>query len=242
MNPDEELSFKFLKTHFSENVVFEPDGKIPPDFVIDSIVAIEARRLNKQFFDKTNTEGLEQLSIPIRDIFSDVLKSFDSQYSGNSYWVSINFSRPLLTTLRKAKRDMKVALKAFLGADVFNFPYKLRVNDNIVLTINASEPIKGRIFRQAGGLDKNRGGHLVQMYIENINFCIKEKSTKITNYLSKYCPWWLLLVDHMGWGLDKKETEDVFSSIKYLGIFEKVLIISSDGENLLLTISKSNSS
>ena len=51
MNIDEARVFKYLKTHFGENVVFEPDGRVPPDFLVDSMFAVEARRLNQYFFE-----------------------------------------------------------------------------------------------------------------------------------------------------------------------------------------------
>ncbi|MEZ4719401.1 MAG: hypothetical protein R2851_25450 [Caldilineaceae bacterium] len=34
-----------------ENVVYEPDGNIPPDFLVDERIAIEVRRLNQNFVD-----------------------------------------------------------------------------------------------------------------------------------------------------------------------------------------------
>jgi len=156
MNIDEARTFKYLRTNFGENVVFEPDGNIPPDFVINSIFAIEVRRLNQNFFDKEKSEGLEQLSFPIFDVFNDVLKSFDSIYQGNTFWVFIDFERPLTINMQLAKRDMKVALINFLTSGVLNLPYKLSVNPKIEFTIYSSQSISGRIFRPAGGSDHHR--------------------------------------------------------------------------------------
>ena len=80
MNLDEARVFEYLKAHFGNDVVFEPDGMVPPDFIVDSIFAVEVRRLNQQFYSSGMSEGLEQLSVPIFDVFNDVLKSFDSLY------------------------------------------------------------------------------------------------------------------------------------------------------------------
>src|SRR4030065_784423 len=208
MNLDEERVFKYLKAHFGENVVFEPDGKVPPDFLVDSMYAVEARRLNQNFFDKEKSEGLEQLSFPIFDVFKSVLKSFDSLYQGNNYWVAIDFERPLSMSMRQAKKDMEVSLRSFLTYEVRDFPHTLSVSENIDFTIFLSQPISGRVFRTAGSLDLDAGGCVIPMYTGNLRHCINEKSSKVTDYLPKYREWWLYLVDHMGWGLDGRETKD----------------------------------
>lgn len=238
MNLDEARVFKYLKTHFDENVVFEPDGKIPPDFLVDSVIAIEVRRLNQHFFSEGRSEGLEQLSFPIFNVFNDVLKSFDSYYKGNTYWVSIDFERPLSTSMRQAKKDMEISLRSFLASGISEFPHTLSVNAKIKFTVYASQPVGGRVFRPAGGLDGDAGGWVVASYIENLRHCIIEKSAKVAQYLPKYSEWWLYLVDYMGWGLDTRETKNLLSSINDIGNFHRVFIISSDGEVLLASISK----
>ena len=157
MNLDEARVYKYLKTNISENVVFEPDGKVPPDFLVDSVFAVEVRRLNQHFFKEGMSEGLEKLSFPIFDVFNDVLKSFESIYTGNTYSVSIDFERPLSTSMRQAKKDMETALRNFLESGMSEFPYLLSVNPKIEFTIDASKPIRGRVFRPAGGMDGNAG-------------------------------------------------------------------------------------
>lgn len=62
--------------------------------------------------------------------------------------------------------------------------------------------------------------------MQNIPFCVLEKSRKIEIYKSKYKEWWLLLVDYLG--INSMSTEDFsewkqYSPVK--GSFNKVLII-----------------
>ena len=77
----------------------------------------------------------------------------------------------------------------------------------------------------AGGLDHDSGGAILPMYIDNINYCIKQKSMKIDPYLNRYKEWWLLLIDALGWGLDSKESSFVKSEISGLKNFNRMVII-----------------
>lgn len=238
MNLDEKRVFSYLKAYFGENVVFEPDGKIPPDFLVNTVTAVEARRLNQHFFNEGKPKGLEQISFPMFDVFENVLKSFDSSYQGNIYWVSIDFERPIKTPMYQVKRGLEIALKAFLVSGVSELPQSLQVTDNIEFTIYPSSPVVGRVFRPEGGSDNDAGGWVIPSYVENIGHCISEKSSKVRPYLAKYQRWWLYLVDHMGWGLDAEETQELISSISDIGVFDGVFIIGNDGISLLASISK----
>jgi hypothetical protein len=82
MNIDESIVFNFLQRNYGSNVVYEPDGSRPPDFLLNSKIAIEARRLNQQFFSKNKTEGLETLSYQIYGALNDVLLSFVEKLFG----------------------------------------------------------------------------------------------------------------------------------------------------------------
>lgn len=238
MNPDETRVFNYLKTTFGENVVIEPDGKVPPDILVNSAIAIEVRRLNKNFFDGANSEGLEQLSFPMFDVFNDVLMSFDSGYQGKTYWVSIRFERPLNLEMKQVKKDMKIALARFLDSGVSGFPCKLGVNEMIEFTIYYSQPVNGRIFRPANRSDRNADSRVITDYKENLRYCIIEKSSKVAPYLPKYSQWWLFLVDHMGWGLNAVETKDLTDSISDLGKFDGIFILSNNGDHLLASLTK----
>ena len=217
-------------------MVWEPDGNVSPDFLVDSEFAVEARRLNQNFFHNEKSEGLEQLSFPIFDAFNSVLKSFNSRYQGTTYWVAIDFDRPLNMSMRHAKNDMEITLKNFLINGVSQYPQLLFVNAKIEFTVFPSQPIGGRVFRPAGGVDGDAGGWVIPTYKDNLRLCIIEKSLKVANYLPKYHVWWLYLVDHMGWGLDISETKDLISSISDIGNFDGVFIFSNDGETLLTSI------
>jgi hypothetical protein len=51
MKSEERIAENYLTSLGFENVVFEPDGNIPPDFFVDDRIAVEVRRLNQHFFE-----------------------------------------------------------------------------------------------------------------------------------------------------------------------------------------------
>ena len=65
MDATEKLVAKHLKHRGYANVVYEPDGNIPPDFLVDGTIAIEVRRLNQNHFDGPDAKGLEEVAIPL---------------------------------------------------------------------------------------------------------------------------------------------------------------------------------
>jgi len=67
MNHDEQIAYKYLCRRFeAKRVVYEPDGNIPPDFVVLDGPAIEVRRLNLNNFSKPHPKAIEESTIPLR--------------------------------------------------------------------------------------------------------------------------------------------------------------------------------
>jgi hypothetical protein len=145
----------------------------------------------------------------------------------------MDFERPLNMGMRQIRKAMVRALQAFLESDLSELPYILPVTEDIEFTIYPSSQAVGRVFRLAGGSDDDAGGWVIPIYIENLRHCISEKSKKVMDYLANYQQWWLYLVDHMGWGLDGSETQDIVSSISDIGVFDGVFILSNSGTSLL---------
>ena len=45
MNKDEQIAESYLESLELGAVIYEPDGKVPPDFLVDRRIAVEVRRL-----------------------------------------------------------------------------------------------------------------------------------------------------------------------------------------------------
>jgi hypothetical protein len=233
MHAEETVVEKYLHMTYGENIVYEPRGRdTTPDFSVNGVYAIEVRRLNQQFFDGENTEGLEQLSFPLYDVLKEVLASFKMQNPQKTFWIFMDYERPLGKNMREIKLEMQVSLEKFLQAEV-PLPHSVQVNSNIEFHIYPSSSTSGRVFQYGGEFDGDAGGGNISIYLENIRHCIAEKTLKIKQYKPLYKEWWLCLVDCMEIGLDVGEIKEVKSSISDLGEFNKVVVINHTGEYLL---------
>jgi hypothetical protein len=133
---------------------------------------------------------------------------------------------------------MKSALMKFLDVKSSNFPYEIPVNSEINFSFYESNPGNGKLFTAGGRTDSNAGGWVVSIYSENIRHCIEEKSSKIFTHLQRYSDWWLYLVDCIGFWLDTDEISEVVKLVGNTGSFNKVCLLSYDGQNVLATMTK----
>jgi hypothetical protein len=225
MNDEEKIVHKLLKKDYPEQIIFEPDGNIPPDFKIGDNRAVEVRRLNQNFFQEDQVEGLEKLSIPIFDAFHEVLISFGKQKSDFSYFVGMLFERPIDLDIYALKKLIKEKLKSFLYNPDQTFPFSFAITDEVELIIQKTQSNNKHLFRPMGGMDNDAGGFIISMYIENIRYCIYEKSEKTKSHLHRYNEWWLYLVDRMVWDLDIYDIKEITKNIQDIGNFDKVSII-----------------
>jgi len=223
MNPDEKIVFDYLLQLNVGEVIWEPGGNTPPDFSINSKIAVEARRLNQNYQNSDSYEGLEILSSSLEDVMSEVFHSFDERYTGKSYFVGYFYKRPI-GSVNKLKKEIKLQLIKFLNENM-SVPTEIPFGDNFQLWIIDRPPLPGVTFRLAGLLDHDSGGFIVSEYVKNINLCIQEKNNKIQNYLHKYLEWWLVLVDQTDLIMDAEDQPQIVPNINCLGSFNQLLVI-----------------
>lgn len=72
-NQDELRAKKYLQTLHYTTLEYEPLGNVTPDFVIDDKIAVEVRRLNKNYVSENGLVHLEDVEIPILTKDIDVL-------------------------------------------------------------------------------------------------------------------------------------------------------------------------
>jgi len=234
MNREEKIVETYLKSMGFKDVVFEPDGNITPDFSIDGKIAVEVRRLNQQFFTKDEVQGLEETRMPLFKLLESSLRVFDSQYQGRSYWVSIRFHRPVQKG-NFIKKAIVKALTDFLSRP-FPPPWDVKVTENIYCHIYPSQVVEGKVFRFAGGTDRESGGWVLAEFIKNFNHCVEEKTEKIKGYHDKYNSWWLILVDQIAHGFNKSEKDEVKSLVNVHISWDKVIVLDSLTGNDILEI------
>jgi hypothetical protein len=233
MKAEEQVAKNYLDGLRVGAVSFEPDGNIPPDFSLGSRSGVEVRKLNQQHFGETVPKGLEELAIPLWKMLAEEIPKFDTHYRGRSYWVGVEFGRPFQESRVETAKALRLSLKDFLRRGG-RAPAELAVSDNLKLIICPASPVRPRVFRLGGGMDWDSGGGLIPMYVDNISYCIEEKSQKIAAYADRYEHWWLLLVDFLGWGLDGRDESELRAGIITLGRFDRVIVIGNQyGERRL---------
>ena len=236
MDYSEQIVFQHLKRLYGDVV---PQKDDPPDMVVNPSIGVEVRRLNLNFFKDGKIEGLENLSSDLFVVVDDVLDSLNSLHTGKkSYWVDVDYQRPLTSDFRHLKKEMKQVLRNFLALNTTNFPYRIFVNSEITFLLRERHLNDGNLFRVSGSIDFNFGGAEISVYAQNLRHCITEKSSKIRTHLPKYNEWWLYLVDQTGFSLDQKEISKVVNMVENTGNFDKVFILSYDGQNIIATMSK----
>jgi hypothetical protein len=236
MNQEERTAEKFLKGLSKGEVVFEPNGNVPPDFSVGPKVAVEVRRLNQNYFGPGRATGLEEDSIPLHRKLNEVLSSYDQDFDGESYWVGLTYKRPLQKSFRKTGQAMCKALDGFLKGPRTT-PTELAVSDGIWLEILPATPVHDHVFRHGITSDDDSGGFIETLYIQNITHCIQEKVSKVRPFEGQFEDWWLILVDTvMAWDLEPSEVARIRPGIVSNSVFDKVIVIDYHGDTCLLEI------
>jgi len=76
-----------------------------------------------------------------------------------------------------------------------------------------------------GGYTDDSGGWLLSIMEENLKLCIDEKSAKVARVRSKYAEWWLVLVDHIGYGLGLHDQKMLKEKISISHNLDKVIVL-----------------
>jgi hypothetical protein len=223
MKPEEQMAATYLGALGLGSPKYEPDGNIPPDFLLSASIAVEVRRLNKHVEVNGKNEGLEQAEIPLMKTVEATLRSFDKSWAGSTYFAFIRFSRPIPARKTLASR-LATVLKAFLQ-DPSQPHRKIFVDPALSIDLISATPVSNRTFLIGGNSDPDRGGWVVDDYRANIQLCSDEKAAKVANYRAKYATWWLLLVDFIGYGLDEFDREQLKRSAPIAHGWNKIVVI-----------------
>jgi hypothetical protein len=219
---------KHVEDHFKgrgyTNIVYEPDGNIPPDFLLDGQVAVEVRRLNQNHFDGGDAKGLKEVAIPLWWRVKRLVESFGPPTSGESWFVYFRFSRPV-----EAWKSFEPMLRS--GLDSFiSMPIKSRMvlamgqGFELEVFCRTSSP-HATLFVMGGCSDQQSGGWLLAEMQTNIRHCASEKARKVAKLQPKYPVWWLALVDHIGYGLDDFDREMFRQQVSVEHSWDKIILI-----------------
>lgn len=233
MKREEKIVNHYLESCGFKKIKYEPDGKVPPDFVINDKIAIEVRRLNENYFKDGRIIGHQEESIRLWDFLTNFLDEYRNENLRMSYWLSIEFGRPI-PKLSVFKKLLKIKLD-----DYFNNTEKeeiIEITPTVKFHIYPKKEEINPNIHLVASLDENSGGAVLKISLSNINHCIQEKTDKIEEFRKNYSEWWLILVDKLIYGLSKSsETDIIKEQIILPEVWKKLIIITPELKEPVIT-------
>jgi len=223
MNQDEKIAYDYLVHENYSSIVYEPDGNIPPDFLVNNKIAIEVRRLNQHKLVNGVYKPIEELGFKLIPRIAKTLKELETNDFESSILVTVYYQRPLKVNtklLNKLKTEIKNKLP------LTTKEIKIDIDYNLQLKLYQSK-LKFSSSISIGAIhDLDGGGFVVSNIYDNLKLILKEKKRKTLPYHEKYKTWWLILIDYIGYNLDKVDIQQLNSAPRLKTIFNKVLLLS----------------
>lgn len=224
MDGSERLINDFLGHRGYKDIKYEPDGNIPPDFLVDGHIAVEVRRLHKQHEAVTGPESLEQVAIPLWRGIEKLAHSFGPPRNGESWFIWHRVVRPVeWKTVMPAVRSF---LNSFSQRAVRNGD-RLEFDDGFYVEIIRAGTPRDHYFTMAGSTDPETSGFIVADIAKYLPDLASEKSAKIARFRSKYPEWWLAFADRIGWGLDQHDQAQLRAAIPRPKGWDKVFLVNA---------------
>ena len=224
MDDSEKLAKAYLCHLGFDDIVYEPDGNVPPDFLVDGKIAVEVRRLNQNELTDSGPRGLEETEIPFRMKLRKLLMTLGPPRSGVSWFVHYSFRRPLPEP-RELFSSLHQFLREFQDNESGETPCRTVLNDGVEIELSRAGDTHPTFFLLGGGVDEDSGGWVFGETERNLRICIDEKTSKVRPFRHKYPQWWLILIDRMGYGVDECDRELFSQRLKVQHDWDKVLLL-----------------
>ncbi len=234
MDDAEALALKYLEGLSLGGIEYEPDGNIPPDFLIASRVAVEVRRLNQHFGSGDTAEGIEDEQFRMLGKVRGLLKTLGAPITDRTWLFIYRFERPLQDwgTLRPW---LVQELRAFLR-NPSDAPLTCEMDDAFSFTLVRGTFVPGQSIVLGGYFDRNSGGWAMAEVQRNVKIILAEKAAKVEPYRHRYAEWWLVLVDYIARGLDNDDRRQMQGMIDLLDPWARLIILDPAGRALPWTL------
>ncbi len=210
------------------DIKYEPDGNVPPDFLIEGQIAVEVRRLNQNTKPINGRfEGLEQDFQRISGRIEKIASRINPRINNESWFLIIEFKRPI-EEWKLVKNEIRKKLKNFSESPDRKDDSIISVPSIKIELIRASW-VYEKFFVMGGIIDFDSGGWVVSEMKRNIDICMRDKEQKIKGYYHNYPNWWLILIDQISNGLSKHEQNELRHYCNKETVFDKIIIVTSSG-------------
>jgi hypothetical protein len=227
MKREEFIIKQYLEHKGFQDIKYEPDGNIPPDFLVDGRIAVEVRRLNQHINDKGESfVPLEKLEYSLIPRIHKLINEFSCENFEYTSFVSIIYSRPLVCDrliIQQVNKILEKHLRYLHQRKLYE------VCDGLKLEFIPSSEKLENVYSLGGDMDLDEGGFLIPNIIKNLQIVIAEKANKIEPHRKKYSVWWLALVDHITYGsLESQYIGQVNKLIGQKFSWNKILLVAPE--------------
>lgn len=219
MKPEEESAQKYFLNQGYTNIIFEPKGNRPPDFLLNDKIAVEVRRLNQL----ENKEPIEKLQYKLLPKLNKTIHNYGSDDFDKSVWIDVQFFRPLKVNKKLFER-VETVLQ--IHSKDMDQEKEYEPVPNLLLKIFPSQKRLNFKFNVASSMDGSHGGFVVHDIHESLKLILEEKDRKISSYKREFDTWWLALIGYIGYGLSEYDLNQLKETIDFPLRFEKIIFIS----------------
>jgi hypothetical protein len=224
MNDSERIAFQFLAGLEIGEVAYEPDGNIPPDFLIDGRIAVEVRRLNQNEEIDGGYRGLEVTSKPLHSLVTRVLDESGPPAGSRSWFVWYTVRRPL-----PPWNDLELLLRSAVQhfrERIEDPPQQIRLAPGLRLDFLRATDQHDTLLLLGGSSDHDSGGFVIAELLHNLDLCITEKAKKIAPLQHRYPEWWLVFDDRIAYGvLDRQDIAELRALLRAPHQFRRMFLV-----------------
>jgi hypothetical protein len=224
VNHSENLAAEYLRHCGFHDIRFEPDGNIPPDFLIDNAIAVEVRELNQNQITGSRYRGLDEAAIPLLMKFKNLLISLGPAQSEESWFVRYKFLRPI-PPWKQLQAEVRKCLLEFRENPPVQRRINIMINDNFELNLIRATDAHKSFFIFGGYGDHDSGGWVLAETLKNLRICIEEKTRKVARVRHKYPEWWLLLIDRIGFGVEECDQKSYREHLAIEHNWDKIVLV-----------------
>lgn len=224
MDDSESVVLAFLESEGFSSIIYEPDGNVPPDFLLDGKIAVEVRRLNQHSFKRSEPVSLEELRYKLAGRVTSLLHSLGGTAPERSWFIGYRFARPAPSWHR-----IELAVRGWINETRESRPTAYVSREVLPGFQLYALPASGRHeceFLLGGFVDRDSGGFVISSLLDNIPHCVEEKEKKVAARRSAYGVWWLCLVDRIAYALDDHDRSQLEQWLRLSSTFDRIVLVS----------------